>query len=73
MVLHLRGTLRERNFGAWKAGEKATLKVAVDLRTYKMVYGEQDFIEIDAENKESLKKGMVAGKASSKVPQQFLN
>lgn len=50
MVLHLRGTLRELDFGAWKAGEKATLKVAVDLRYYKMVYGEQDLVEIDAEN-----------------------
>jgi P2 family phage contractile tail tube protein len=50
IVLHLRGTIRELDFGTWKAAEKATLKMAMDLRAYKLVYNNIDVIEIDAEN-----------------------
>jgi P2 family phage contractile tail tube protein len=50
VVLHLRGTIRELDFGTWKAAEKATLKMAMDLRAYKLVYNNADVIEIDAEN-----------------------
>jgi P2 family phage contractile tail tube protein len=50
VVLHLRGTIRELDFGTWKAAEKATLKMTMDLRAYKLVYNNADFIEIDAEN-----------------------
>jgi P2 family phage contractile tail tube protein len=50
VVLHLRGTLRELDFGTWKAAEKATLKMAMDLRAYKLTYNNADVIEIDAEN-----------------------
>jgi P2 family phage contractile tail tube protein len=49
-VLHLRGTIRELDFGTWKAAEKATLKMVMDLRAYKLVYNNADVIEIDAEN-----------------------
>jgi P2 family phage contractile tail tube protein len=50
VVLHLRGTIRELDFGTWKAAEKATLKMAMDLRAYKLTYNNADLIEIDAEN-----------------------
>jgi P2 family phage contractile tail tube protein len=50
VVLHLRGTIRELDFGTWKAAEKATLKMAMDLRAYKLTYNNADVIEIDAEN-----------------------
>jgi P2 family phage contractile tail tube protein len=50
VVLHLRGTIRELDFGTWKAAEKATLKMAMDLRAYKLTYNNADIIEIDAEN-----------------------
>jgi P2 family phage contractile tail tube protein len=50
VVLHLRGTIRELDFGTWKAAEKATLKMAMDLRVYKLTYNNADVIEIDAEN-----------------------
>jgi P2 family phage contractile tail tube protein len=50
VVLHLRGTIRELDFGTWKAAEKATLKMAMDLRAYKLTYNNVDAIEIDAEN-----------------------
>jgi P2 family phage contractile tail tube protein len=50
MVLHLRGTIRELDFGVWKAAEKATLKMTMDLRAYKLVYNNADVVEIDAEN-----------------------
>lgn len=50
VVLHLRGTIRELDFGTWKAAEKATLKMLMDLRYYKLVYNENELIEIDAEN-----------------------
>jgi P2 family phage contractile tail tube protein len=50
VVLHLRGTIRELDFGTWKAAEKATLKMTMDLRAYKLTYNNADVIEIDAEN-----------------------
>ena len=50
VILHLRGTVRELDFGAWKAAEKTSLKMTMDLRYYKLVYSSVDTIEIDAEN-----------------------
>lgn len=50
VVVTLGGTWREVDFGNWKAGEKATLKVAVALRYYKLEIGERELAEIDIEN-----------------------
>jgi phage tail tube protein FII len=50
LVINLRGFMREIDFGAWRAGDKATLKVTMDLMYYKLMYNRQDLIEIDPEN-----------------------
>ena len=50
VVLYLRGTVRELDFGSWKPAERATVKMSMDLRYYKLVYNGKELIEIDAEN-----------------------
>ncbi|TQV72582.1 phage major tail tube protein [Exilibacterium tricleocarpae] len=50
VVVTLRGAWRALDFGNWKAGEKAPLKVSVALRYYRLEIGARELIEIDAIN-----------------------
>ncbi|XGA08486.1 MAG: phage major tail tube protein [Wolbachia endosymbiont of Xenopsylla cheopis] len=50
VVINLRGTFRELDFGSWKSGEKAALKCMVNAHYYKLTIGGKELIEIDAEN-----------------------
>ena len=50
VVMRMRGIIREADFGTWKPGEKAPLKVMVALRYYKLEIAEEVIHEIDAEN-----------------------
>lgn len=50
IVVNLRGSFREVDAGAWKAGDKATLKCMVAVRYYRLTINGESVIEIDAEN-----------------------
>ncbi|SMG67253.1 phage major tail tube protein [methanotrophic bacterial endosymbiont of Bathymodiolus sp.] len=50
VAVNLQGTLREIDWGNWKAGEKASLKCAVALRYYKLTHGGEVVHEIDIPN-----------------------
>lgn len=50
VTVNLRGKWEELDFGSWKIGDKATLKVKVTLTYYKLNMGNVDLIEIDAQN-----------------------
>jgi len=50
VVINLRGIFREFDFGSWKPAEKATLKCTVAAHYYKLIIGNKELIEIDAEN-----------------------
>lgn len=50
IVVNLEGLFREMDSGSWKAGDEATLKVAVAARFYKLTIDGVEMIEIDAEN-----------------------
>ena len=50
VVMRMRGIIREADFGTWKPGEKAPLKVMVALRYYKLEIDGEVIYEIDAEN-----------------------
>ena len=50
VVISLDGVLRSLDFGNWKAGEKATLKVNVALRYYRLEIDGKELVEIDASN-----------------------
>ena len=50
IVIQLQGRIREMEFGNWKAGDKATLKVTVSLRYYKLIHGGETLHEIDIPN-----------------------
>lgn len=47
VVIHLVGQLTEVDFGSWKPGDKAVLKVTVALTYYKLVHGAEVVHEID--------------------------
>jgi P2 family phage contractile tail tube protein len=56
VVVNLRGIIKELDSGAWKAGEKSTLKCTVAAHYYRLTIGgrsaadNRELIEIDAEN-----------------------
>jgi len=50
VVVTLQGAWRALDFGNWKAGEKAPLKVSVALRYYRLEMDGQELVEIDAIN-----------------------
>lgn len=50
VIVNLQGSLREVDWGNWKAGEKASLKCAVALRYYKFTHGGDVVHEIDIPN-----------------------
>jgi hypothetical protein len=47
VIVNLRGKVREIDFGAWKPGEKATLKAVIALRYYKLTHSGEVLHEID--------------------------
>jgi len=50
VVVTLHGSWREVDFGNWKAGEKASLKISVALRYYRLEMDGKEIVEVDAEN-----------------------
>ena len=46
----MRGLLTEVDFGSWKTGETAPLKIAVAAQYYQYLQGGQSLIEIDLLN-----------------------
>ena len=50
VVVNLEGHWREIDMGSWKAGEKATLKVSMALRSYKLEIDGTQAVEIDVVN-----------------------
>jgi P2 family phage contractile tail tube protein len=50
VVVNLQGIIREMDPGNWKPGEKATLKIMVALRYYKLTHGGDVVHEIDIPN-----------------------
>ena len=50
VVINITGAWRDLDFGGWKAGEKAPLKVSVAARYYRLEIDGTELVEIDAEN-----------------------
>lgn len=50
IVHSMRGTITEIDQGTWKAGDKATLKVSMNLNYYKLQHGDKVVQEIDVIN-----------------------
>ncbi|ONF43271.1 phage major tail tube protein [Marinobacter lutaoensis] len=50
VVVNLQGIVREMDPGNWKPGEKATLKVVMALRYYKLTHGSEVVHEVDIPN-----------------------
>ena len=50
VVAHIRGRVLEVDFGTWKAGERAPLKVMVNCRYYKLEHDGEVIHEIDVDN-----------------------
>ncbi|MGB0957474.1 MAG: phage major tail tube protein [Litorivicinus sp.] len=50
VMINLQGLVREVDFGDWKPGEKATLKLSMSLRYYKLTHGGDVVHEIDIPN-----------------------
>ncbi len=50
VVIQLRGMIKEMDFGTWKMGEAAVVKVTVALRYYRYEQNNQVIHEIDAAN-----------------------
>lgn len=50
VVVNLQGIVREMDPGNWKPGEKATLKIMMALRYYKLIHGGDVVHEIDIPN-----------------------
>ena len=50
VVINLQGIIREMDPGNWKPGEKATLKIVMALRFYKLTHGNETVHEIDIPN-----------------------
>ena len=50
VVVNLQGIVREMDPGNWKPGEKATLKIMLALRYYKLTHGGDIVHELDITN-----------------------
>ena len=50
VVMALTGSWKELDFGTWKAGEKAALKVAVALKKYELKINGEEKLFIDIQN-----------------------
>ena len=50
IVVNLQGSFRELDSGTWKAGDKATLKCMMAVRTYKLAIDGDEVVNIDVDN-----------------------
>ena len=50
VVINLQGNIKEMDFGSWKPGDKATLKLSISVRYYKLTHGQDIVHEIDIPN-----------------------
>lgn len=50
LVINAAGTVKEIDFSAFKAGDKSTLKITVDLRSYRYEQAGQEIYNIDIQN-----------------------
>ena len=50
VVVNLQGMVREVDPGTWKPGDKATLKLMIAIRYYKLTYADDVLHEIDIPN-----------------------
>jgi P2 family phage contractile tail tube protein len=50
VIINCRGMIKEVDGGSWKPGDKATLKLSVALRYYKLTVGGEVIHEIDVPN-----------------------
>lgn len=50
VVVALTGAWKDLDLGSWKAGDKASLKVSVTLRYYKLTIGTDELVEVDVQN-----------------------
>ncbi|MFK7865880.1 MAG: phage major tail tube protein [Alphaproteobacteria bacterium] len=50
MVIKMRGMVKEMDFGSWKPGDEAPLKLSLTLNYYKLEQGGQTLIEADPIN-----------------------
>ncbi len=51
VVISLTGTVIELDFGQWKAGENAPLRIRLALRYYKLKIADENLVEIDINNR----------------------
>ena len=49
-VIHLRGRIKEIDYGTWKTGEKVPMKAMVSVWYYKLEHGGETIHEIDVDN-----------------------
>ena len=49
-VIHLRGRIKEIDYGTWKPGEKVPMKAMVSVWYYKLEHGGATIHEVDVEN-----------------------
>jgi uncharacterized protein len=50
VIINTRGMIKEVDAGSWKAGDKATLKISIALRYYKLIVNGEVIHEIDVPN-----------------------
>lgn len=50
VIVNLQGNIKEMDFGSWKSGDKATLKLSISIRYYKLTHGQDIVHEIDIPN-----------------------
>ena len=48
-VVHLRGRIKEIDYGTWKPGEKVPMKAMVSVWYYKLEHGDETIHEVDVE------------------------
>ena len=51
VVVYYEGAIIELDFGQWKAGENAPLKMRLALRYYRLTINQEDLVEIDVDNR----------------------
>lgn len=50
VVVYFEGSIIELDFGQWKAGENAPLRLRLALRYYRLQVNQEDLVEIDVDN-----------------------
>ncbi len=51
VVVHYEGSVIELDFGQWKAGENAPLRIRLALRYYRLTMNGEELVEIDVDNR----------------------